>query len=209
MHFKNCTSNVSRCAPSYLEVRAYYNSVSEFVLWYQSVFPCPKYLSKAFFHDLPTVLCKIVGVYQIGYHNSVTGKGTMEQVAVIQNIFFGRKIARIFDLKGSLRRWLTCPGILDKENDSLKSKHGRRVKPRSPQRSRSEWFIWWFRILFIGWPMWIQCIRFNQWWLKWQMCEESTVRNQHSSAQKVSADIEKPEKKYQSQHCLKGIFLNL
>jgi hypothetical protein len=27
----------------------------------------------------------------------------MEQVAVMQNIFFGRKISRIFDLKGSLR----------------------------------------------------------------------------------------------------------
>jgi 1-phosphatidylinositol-3-phosphate 5-kinase len=40
-----------------------------------------EYLSKAFFHGLPTVLCKIVGVYQIGYHNRVTGKRTMEQVA--------------------------------------------------------------------------------------------------------------------------------
>ena len=39
-----------------------------------------QYLSKAFFHGLPTVLCKIVGVYQIGYHNRVTGKRTMEQV---------------------------------------------------------------------------------------------------------------------------------
>lgn len=62
-----------------------------------------EYLSKAFFHGLPTVLCKIVGVYQIGYHNRVTGKRTMEQVAVMQNIFFGRKISKTFDLKGSLR----------------------------------------------------------------------------------------------------------
>lgn len=62
-----------------------------------------EYLSKAFFHGLPTVLCKIVGVYQIGYHNRATGKRTMEQVAVMQNIFHGRKISRVFDLKGSLR----------------------------------------------------------------------------------------------------------
>lgn len=62
-----------------------------------------EYLNKAFFHGLPTVLCKIVGVYQIGYHNRVTGKRTMEQVAVMQNIFYGRKIAKTFDLKGSLR----------------------------------------------------------------------------------------------------------
>ncbi|GKY91175.1 hypothetical protein MPSEU_000090200 [Mayamaea pseudoterrestris] len=62
-----------------------------------------EYLSKAFFHGLPTVLCKIVGVYQIGVHNRVTGKRTMEQVAVMQNIFYNRKMSRVFDLKGSLR----------------------------------------------------------------------------------------------------------
>ena len=59
-----------------------------------------EYLSKAFFHNLPTVLCKIVGVYQIGYHNRVTGKRSMEQVAVMQDIFYGRRIGKIFDLKG-------------------------------------------------------------------------------------------------------------
>jgi 1-phosphatidylinositol-3-phosphate 5-kinase len=62
-----------------------------------------EYLSKAFFHGLPTVLCKIVGVYQIGYHNRETGKRSMDQVAVMQNIFYGRKISKTFDLKGSLR----------------------------------------------------------------------------------------------------------
>ena len=38
-----------------------------------------EFMSKAFFHKLPTVLCKIVGVYQIGYHNKVTGKRQMDQ----------------------------------------------------------------------------------------------------------------------------------
>ena len=51
----------------------------------------------------PTVLCKIVGVYQIGYHNRETGKRSMEQIAVMQNIFYNKKITKIFDLKGSLR----------------------------------------------------------------------------------------------------------
>lgn len=51
----------------------------------------------------PTVLCKIVGVYQIGVHNRITGKRAMEQVAVMQNIFYNKKISKIFDLKGSLR----------------------------------------------------------------------------------------------------------
>jgi len=62
-----------------------------------------EYLSKAFFHGLPTVLCKIVGVYQIGFHNRATGKRSMEQVAVMQDIFYGRKIGMVFDLKGSTR----------------------------------------------------------------------------------------------------------
>lgn len=62
-----------------------------------------EYLSKAFFHGLPTVLCKILGVYQIQYHNRVTGKRTVERVAVMQNMFYNRKISKIFDLKGSLR----------------------------------------------------------------------------------------------------------
>lgn len=36
-------------------------------------------------HDIrPTVLCKILGVYQIGYHNRETGKRSNEYVAVMQ-----------------------------------------------------------------------------------------------------------------------------
>jgi len=166
--------------------------------------PSPQYLSKAFFHGLPTVLCKIVGVYQIGYHNRVTGKRTMEQVAVMQNIFFGRNIARIFDLKGSLRGRLTRQGILDKEKDSIKSKHGRRVKPRSPQRTRSE---------SSGSSDDSESHSSDD------ECQSSasgstsggskdeSVGNQHSSAQKVSADIEKPEKEVPIPTLLDGDFL--
>lgn len=45
-----------------------------------------EYMSKAFFHKLPTVLCKIVGVYQIGYHNKTTGKRQMDQASGIPKI---------------------------------------------------------------------------------------------------------------------------
>lgn len=94
-----------------------------------------EYLSKAFFHGLsvlpppppcrnrtsltfsfplcvphrPTVLCKIVGVYQIGSHNLETGKRNMDQVAVMQNMFYKKKISMIFDLKGSLRGRYAAP----------------------------------------------------------------------------------------------------
>ncbi|CAM9521296.1 unnamed protein product, partial [Laminaria digitata] len=62
-----------------------------------------EFMSKAFFHKLPTVLCKIVGVYQIGYHNKITGKRQMDQLVVMQNIFYQRNISLVFDLKGSTR----------------------------------------------------------------------------------------------------------
>lgn len=47
-----------------------------------------EYMAKAFYHGLPTVLIKILGVYQIGYHNRITGKKVMEQIVVMENLFF-------------------------------------------------------------------------------------------------------------------------
>jgi len=82
-----------------------------------------EYLSKAFFHGLPTVLCKIVGVYQIGYHNRLTGKRSMEQVAVMQNIFYNKKISRTFDLKGSLRGRFAAHIQTAKDDSSVDTPH--------------------------------------------------------------------------------------
>ena len=44
----------------------------------------------------------------------------MEQVAVMQNIFYGRKISKIFDLKGSLRGRFTRQGTAEKEKKASK-----------------------------------------------------------------------------------------
>eukprot|EP00804_Cyclotella_cryptica_P008084 CCRYP_004583-RD/>CCRYP_004583-RD protein AED:0.04 eAED:0.04 QI:1013/1/1/1/0.87/0.66/9/209/1984 len=163
-----------------------------------------EYLSKAFFHGLPTVLCKIVGVYQIGYHNRVTGKRTMEQVAVMQNIFFGRNIARIFDLKGSLRGRFTRQGILDKEKETSKSKHGRRVKPKSPQRIRSE-----SSGSSDDSESHSSDDESESSVVDSTSCgsDEESVRNQPNSAQKVSGDNEKPEKEVSIPTLLDGDFL--
>jgi len=62
-----------------------------------------EYMAKHFFHGMETVLCKVLGVYTIGYQNRVTGKRYMEQVVVMQNLFYERVNTRIFDLKGSAR----------------------------------------------------------------------------------------------------------
>ena len=62
------------------------------------------YMAKVLFEDLYfTVLCKILGVYTIGYHNKETNKKVLENVVVMENIFFQRNISRVFDLKGSSR----------------------------------------------------------------------------------------------------------
>ncbi|KAI9091886.1 hypothetical protein DFS34DRAFT_634485 [Phlyctochytrium arcticum] len=62
-----------------------------------------EYMSQAIFHDLPTVLAKILGFYRISYKNPTTGKSMRFDCFVMENLFYERKIARIFDLKGSMR----------------------------------------------------------------------------------------------------------
>lgn len=47
------------------------------------------YMAKALFDNLYyTVLCKILGVYTIGYHNKETNKKALENVVVMENIFY-------------------------------------------------------------------------------------------------------------------------
>ncbi|KAJ3297269.1 1-phosphatidylinositol-3-phosphate 5-kinase [Rhizoclosmatium sp. JEL0117] len=61
------------------------------------------YISEAFFHKLPTVLAKLFGFYRIGYKNPTTNKSLKMDVLVMENLFWGRSISKIFDLKGSMR----------------------------------------------------------------------------------------------------------
>jgi 1-phosphatidylinositol-3-phosphate 5-kinase len=76
-----------------------------------------EYMSQAFFHELPTVLAKVLGFYQIGSKNPVTGKSMKMDVLVMENLFYDRKTSRIFDLKGSMRnRHVQSTG---KENEVL------------------------------------------------------------------------------------------
>jgi 1-phosphatidylinositol-3-phosphate 5-kinase len=93
-----------------------------------------EYLSKAFFHGLPTCLCRIVGVYQIGYHNRVTNSRSMLQVAVMQNVFYGRKISKIFDLKGSMRGRYVVAGGGERPHGGTES------EPGTPKDSDKKFF---------------------------------------------------------------------
>ncbi|TVY73341.1 1-phosphatidylinositol 3-phosphate 5-kinase fab1 [Lachnellula suecica] len=60
-------------------------------------------MSEALFRDLPTVIAKMLGFYQIIIKNPVTGTEIKWDVLVMENLFYDRQPTRIFDLKGSMR----------------------------------------------------------------------------------------------------------
>lgn len=60
-------------------------------------------MAEALFHDLPTVIAKMLGFYQIVIKNPVTGTEIKWDVLIMENLFYDRSPTRIFDLKGSMR----------------------------------------------------------------------------------------------------------
>ncbi|XP_039674050.1 1-phosphatidylinositol 3-phosphate 5-kinase isoform X6 [Perca fluviatilis] len=61
------------------------------------------YIAGAVQQKRPTALAKILGVYRIGYKNSQNNTEKKLDLLVMENLFYGRKMAQVFDLKGSLR----------------------------------------------------------------------------------------------------------
>ena len=51
----------------------------------------------------PTALAKIIGVYKVGYRNPVTNTAQKQDLLVMENLFYKRKMSQVFDLKGSIR----------------------------------------------------------------------------------------------------------
>ncbi|KHJ36022.1 putative 1-phosphatidylinositol-3-phosphate 5-kinase fab1 [Erysiphe necator] len=60
-------------------------------------------MAEALFHDLPTVIAKLLGFYQIIIKNPTTGTEIKWDVLLMENLFYDRSPTRIFDLKGSMR----------------------------------------------------------------------------------------------------------
>ncbi|KAI3716390.1 hypothetical protein L6452_23707 [Arctium lappa] len=61
-----------------------------------------KYLSESIGTGSPTCLAKILGIYQVTKHMK-GGKETKMDVLIMENLLFGRNLARLYDLKGSSR----------------------------------------------------------------------------------------------------------
>ncbi|KPI45419.1 1-phosphatidylinositol 3-phosphate 5-kinase fab1 [Cyphellophora attinorum] len=60
-------------------------------------------MSEAFFHELPSVIAKMLGFYQIVIKNPATGVEYNWYLLLMENLFYDRSPTRIFDLKGSMR----------------------------------------------------------------------------------------------------------
>ncbi|KAF8407677.1 hypothetical protein HHK36_006812 [Tetracentron sinense] len=62
-----------------------------------------KYLTDSLSSGSPTCLAKVLGIYQVTVKHLKGGKETKMDLMVMENLFFGRSISRVYDLKGSAR----------------------------------------------------------------------------------------------------------
>ncbi|XP_063957816.1 1-phosphatidylinositol 3-phosphate 5-kinase-like isoform X2 [Lytechinus pictus] len=62
-----------------------------------------QYIQKAHENNKPTALTKILGFYKVGFQNPVTNTAQKLDLLVQENLFYKRRIAQVFDLKGSVR----------------------------------------------------------------------------------------------------------
>ncbi|KAN0078565.1 hypothetical protein V8E54_005078 [Elaphomyces granulatus] len=60
-------------------------------------------MSEALFHELPSVIAKMFGFYQVIIKNPATGVEFNWFLLLMENLFYDRVPTRIFDLKGSMR----------------------------------------------------------------------------------------------------------
>ncbi|KAI2641103.1 hypothetical protein GGS21DRAFT_502970 [Xylaria nigripes] len=60
-------------------------------------------MAEALFHDLPSVIAKMLGFFQVVIKNPVTNTEIKLDLLLMENLFYDREPTRIFDLKGSMR----------------------------------------------------------------------------------------------------------
>ncbi|CAH9104890.1 unnamed protein product [Cuscuta epithymum] len=62
-----------------------------------------KYLTQSLSSGSPTCLAKVLGIFQVAVKYLKGGKDTKVDLIVMENLFYGRNISTVYDLKGSLR----------------------------------------------------------------------------------------------------------
>ncbi|KAJ6796915.1 putative 1-phosphatidylinositol-3-phosphate 5-kinase FAB1C isoform X1 [Iris pallida] len=61
------------------------------------------YLTESINSGSPTCLAKVLGIYQVTVKHLKGGREMKLDLMVMENLFFGRKLSRVYDLKGSSR----------------------------------------------------------------------------------------------------------
>ncbi|KAK5642357.1 hypothetical protein RI129_008524 [Pyrocoelia pectoralis] len=82
---------------------------SEIQLFLDSAHNYFDYLQRCYDSRQPTLLGKIVGIYQIIFRNGTTNTALRTNLLVMENLFYNRKVTHKFDLKGSMRNRLVNP----------------------------------------------------------------------------------------------------
>ena len=65
-----------------------------------------EYLKKSSQNEGKSLLGKILGVYKVGFKNSLSNSGMSMEFLIMENLFYNKKISRSYDLKGSVRNRL-------------------------------------------------------------------------------------------------------
>ena len=65
-----------------------------------------EYLKKTSQNEGKSLLGKILGVYKVGFKNSLSNSGMSMEFLIMENLFYNKKISRSYDLKGSVRNRL-------------------------------------------------------------------------------------------------------
>lgn len=91
-----------------------------------------QYIKKAYLEQRPTVLAKILGVYTIGFRNTQTNSAMKQDLLVMENLLYNRKVSQTFDLKGSDRNRLVNTSGKQEEEVVLLDQNFLQVSVGSP-----------------------------------------------------------------------------
>lgn len=78
---------------SYFELQSFLEFAPKYV----------KYITNCIDNQEATTISKILGVYRISFRNAETNRSLKQDVLVIENLFYRKRVQQIFDLKGSVR----------------------------------------------------------------------------------------------------------
>ncbi|XP_062191720.1 putative 1-phosphatidylinositol-3-phosphate 5-kinase FAB1C [Phragmites australis] len=102
-----------------------------------------KYLMESLTSGSPTCLAKIVGLYQVSTKSLKAGREVKMDLMVMENLFFERKISRVYDLKGSLRsRYTSGDSKVLLDSNLIEALHTKPIFLGSKAKRRLERAVW-------------------------------------------------------------------